>query len=247
MDTFGLCALFLAVAALYASVGHAGASGYLAVMALTAFPAATMRPTALVLNVAVATIASVRFARAGWFRWNALWPFAVTSIPCAYVVGGLHLDAQYVRKGIGCVLVLAAVRLLAAVVRARKEDAAEEPCDVPRIPAAAWGAVIGAAAGLTGTGGGIFLTPLLVLAGWTGPRIAGGVSAVFILVNSLAGIAANPGAVTALPGTTFAYLGAVVAGGFAGAELGSRRLGGRVLRGLLAVVLFTASVKLFLS
>jgi hypothetical protein len=246
MDTVAICGLFFVVAVLYASVGHAGASGYLAVMALVGFSAATMRPTALALNVAVAAIATVRFARSGWFRWQAFWPFAVTSIPFAYAAGRLHVETGVLRKAIGAVLLLAAVRLFVETFRSPKEDAAAEPCNVPRVSAALWGVAIGAAAGLTGTGGGIFLTPLLVLLGWTGPRIAGAVSAAFILVNSLAGIAADPQSMSALPAESAAYLVAVVLGGLLGAELGSRRLGGRALRVLLALVLLTAAAKLML-
>jgi uncharacterized membrane protein YfcA len=233
---------FLIAAALYSSVGHAGASGYLAAMAFLGVPTPLMRPTALVLNLLVACIASVRFARAGLFSWSLFWPFALGSVPFAFVGGAITLQGHWYRTLVGLVLWLAAVRLLLDW-RVRR-DTTHEPA---RLVAVAWGAVIGLLAGLTGTGGGIFLSPLLLFMGWAETRQAGGVSAVFILVNSAAGLAGNPMSVRFLPGQMPLWAGAVVAGGLIGSELGSRRIGTPTFRRLLGLVLVVAGAKLIFS
>ena len=156
-----LAVAFLVVAVLYSSVGHAGASGYLAAMALASVAPATMRPTALVLKLAVGTIALLRFSKAGYFSWSLLWPFALGSVPLAFVGAALTLPGHWYKVLVGVVLLVSAVRLT------------WEPSGPTRIPhpAPSWvailcGAGIGLLSGLTGTGGGIFLSPLLLLTGW---------------------------------------------------------------------------------
>jgi uncharacterized protein len=225
---------------LYASVGHAGASGYLAAMAFVGMPTPMMRPTALVLNLLVASIATVRFARAGFFSWSLLWPFALGSIPLAYIGGGVTLPGHWYRTLVGLVLWAAAVRLWFDL----RLGAPHTP---PRIAAILCGAVIGLLAGLTGTGGGIFLSPLLLFMGWAETRETGGVSAAFILVNSLAGLASNPTSLGHLPTQLPLWAGAAVLGGLAGSELGSRRIGTPMFRRLLGVVLLVAGAKLIFS
>lgn len=244
MDTSLLLPLLILVAAvLYSAVGHAGASAYLAAMALVGIAPAVMKPAALCLNVMVAVIATTQYARAGCFSWRLLLPFALGSIPAAYLGGAITLPGHWYRPLVGAVLLVAAARLF--ITRAPAETMNERP-PRPAIAVLA-GAVIGLLAGLTGTGGGIFLSPLLMLAGWAGPRRAAGASAAFILVNSLAGLAGlagGGGAALALPREFPLWALAAVSGGLVGAHYGSRRLGGPTLRRLLAVVLVVAGVKM---
>lgn len=247
-QAFLLAALFFGTAILYSSVGHAGASGYLAGMALVGLPQAVMKPTALVLNLLVASVVTVRFHRAGLIEWRALAPFVLGSAPLAFVGGGISLPGDVYRVLVGLVLIMAAGRLLQTAIQAATEATASEPRARPRHPliAVAVGGVIGLLAGLTGTGGGIFLTPVLVLSGWVGVRAAAGMSAAFILINSAAGLAGNVASVQSVPAAVPLWGVAVLAGGFIGSELGSRRLGTPVMRGLLALVLLLAGLKLIL-
>ena len=184
-----LLTLIFIAAFLYSSVGHAGASGYLAVMAFLSVPALVMRPTALVLNIVVATIATARFAAAGHFSTRLFWPFAVTSIPFAFIGGSLVVPSRVYSVLVALVLIAAAVRL-----GLEREAGGQMPARAQRLPLLAAlisGALIGLLSGLTGTGGGIFLSPLLLFMGWAETRPSGGVSAAFILVNSIAGLAGN--------------------------------------------------------
>ena len=235
-----LAALFFAAALLYSSVGHAGASAYLAAMALVGVAAATMRPTALVLNLFVASIVIVRFARVGHLPWRSLVPLAAGSIPMAFIGGSIDLPGEVYRPLVAIVLVAGAIRL--ATAAATNED--EEHPGVPILPGVAAGAAIGLLAGLTGTGGGIFLTPLLVLAAWTGTREAAGLSGAFILVNSIAGLAGLVTGGVSLPAALPLWIGSVAAGGFIGSWLGASRFTILNLRRALAIVLVLAAAKL---
>ena len=229
------------VAFLYSSVGHAGASGYIAVMTLCGLTATFIRPTALVLNILVATIGSFQFWRAGYFSWRLFWPFALLSIPAAYLGGFLPVPAAVLKLFIGLVLLFSAARLFF-----RQGD----PPDTapPAAPAAvAVGAALGFLAGLTGTGGGIFLTPLLLFSHWASIRGAAAVSAVFILVNSLAGLSGFVSSGRPIP--NFAWMlavAAVIAGTF-GSYLGSRRFPVRTISIILATVLVLAGCKLIFT
>ncbi len=239
-----LALLFLAAAVLYGSVGHAGASAYLAAMALIGLSPAVMKPTALVLNILVATLVTARFARAGFVRPRALLPLLAGSVPAAFLGGALQLPGELYRPLVGAVLVFAALRFFALAGRGQEEFA-------PRAPwphALLAGIGLGLLAGLTGTGGGIFLTPLMIMAGWAGVRYAAGTSAAFILANSIAGLAGNVGALgtTALPAALPLWLVAVALGGIAGAELGARRLTPPGVRRALGLVLLLAGLKLIL-
>jgi uncharacterized protein len=237
-----LAAAFFAAAVLYASVGHAGASAYLAAMALAGVAPATMRPTALALNILVASIVTLRFHLAGQVRWSAIVPFLVGSVPFAFIGGALTLPPGIYKTLAGLVLLVAAGRLF---ITAGRAAATEEPEPrVPAVPAVASGAAIGFLSGLVGTGGGIFLTPLLLFARWSGARAAAGMSSAFILANSISGLAGNVTSVQGLPSGLPLWLGAVALGGLIGAELGTRRLGTAGLRRALAVVLVVASLKL---
>lgn len=231
---------FFVAAMLYASVGHAGASGYLAVMAFVGFSAPMMRPTALVLNLLVATIALVRFSRAGFFSWKLFWPFALGSIPLAFIGGAITLPGHWYRTLVGIILWASATRLWFDLRRSGKHDP-------PVVASVACGSGIGFLAGITGTGGGIFLSPLLLFMGWAETRETGGVAAAFILVNSLAGLAGNPASLGHLPTQLQIWAVAAVLGGLIGAELGSRRIDTGAFRKLLGVVLVIAGAKLIFS
>ena len=247
MTPLTLCILALLIfvgALLYSSVGHAGASGYLAAMALVGVSAVVMKPTALTLNILVASIATVKFHRAGYFSFRLLLPFALTSIPFAFLGGYLTLPGHWYKTLVGVILLFAAYKLF------RNASKATEHADVRPIPLWAGllcGAVIGMLAGLTGTGGGIFLSPLLLLMGWAETRQTAGVSAAFILVNSIAGLLGNVSSIGSLPGFIFVLAPAAILGGFIGAEFGSKRLASANVRRLLALVLIVAGCKLMLT
>lgn len=230
-------AIFL-VALLYSSVGHAGASGYIAVMTLFGLGIEAIRPSALALNILVAAIGCISWWRAGHFSWSLFWPFAVLSVPAAFAGGWLHVPADYLKILIGLVLWFSAWRLLR-----RKEDPAEM-VRPSRPTAVAAGAGIGFLSGLTGTGGGIFLTPLMLFCRWAKAKEAAAVSSLFILLNSASGLAGYLESGRGLPG--FAWPLAVVAavGGIIGSHLGSRHLPVRGITLLLAVVLSIAGAKL---
>ncbi|HEY7872506.1 MAG TPA: sulfite exporter TauE/SafE family protein [Rudaea sp.] len=230
---------FALIALLYSSVGHAGASGYIAVMALAEIAPAQMKPVALVMNTAVAAIGTYNFWRGGWFRWRLFWPFAITSIPLALVGGAITLPDIYYKPLVGAVLIYSGVRLLFAP-RGRETN-----LNPPAIPVAVGtGAGLGFLSGLTGVGGGIFLSPVVVLAGWGNVREASGVAAPFILVNSIAGLIGRGLVDTSIPGPTWPWLVAVLFGGVIGSWLGSRRLPMPSIRRLLAIVLFLAGAKM---
>lgn len=231
--------LFLG-ASLYTSVGHAGASAYIAIMALFGVPAQVMRPTALALNVLVSGFTSTRFIRAGLFRWRTLWPFAVSAIPMAWIGGGIELPGHYYRPLVGIVLFLAAAKLLLPSKSA--ED--EEWHDPPAWAALLCGAVIGLLSGLTGTGGGIFLSPILLFFRWSAVRTASGVASAFILANSVAGLAGNWASVGQLPAMLPLYAGAVLAGALVGTTLGIRLLPTQALLKALGLVLIIAGMKM---
>ena len=235
-----LAALFFAAALLYSSVGHAGASAYLAAMALVGVVPATMRPIALVLNLFVASIVIVRFTRAEHLPWRNLVPLAVGSVPMAFIGGSIDLPGEIYRPLVALVLVGGAIRL--ATAETALDD--EERPGVPILAGIASGATIGLLAGLTGTGGGIFLTPLLVLAAWTGTRDAAGLSGAFILVNSIAGLAGLVSGGVSLPGALPLWIGSVAAGGLIGSWLGAARFSILSLRRALALVLVLAAGKL---
>jgi uncharacterized membrane protein YfcA len=238
MDAAHLVLLFIAVgviAFLYSSVGHAGASGYIAVMTLWGLAPTVIRPTALVLNILVAFIGAFQFWRAGHFNWKLFWPFALLSIP------DLQPSASVLRILIGLVLLFSAVRLIF-----RRADPAE--IVTPSQPTAiSVGAGLGFLSGLTGTGGGIFLTPLLLFCRWAHIRQAAAVSALFILVNSIAGLVGYFTKVHSIPSLGFILAAAAIIGGTAGSHLGSRHFAVRVISLFLAAVLLIAGTKLILT
>ncbi|HEX8639381.1 MAG TPA: sulfite exporter TauE/SafE family protein [Pyrinomonadaceae bacterium] len=235
-----IAAIFV-VAVLYSSVGHGGASGYLAVMAFLAVSPAVTRPTALVLNLFVASISFVQFYRANHFDWKIFLPFAAASVPLAFIGGMIHLPTTVYKIILGVTLMLAAIRL------AIKLNSAIEPRP-PKI----WiclliGAILGLISGLVGVGGGIFLTPILLLMNWTETKKAAGVSALFILVNSISGLLGNYAQVAQLPSTVLFWVTAAVLGGIIGSTLGSKKFNSMTLRRVLAFGLLIAGVKLILA
>ncbi len=237
-----LAAGMLVAAFGYAAVGHGGASAYIAAMALAGIVPSEMRPMALVLNILVSSIATWKFYRAGHFRWWLLWPFASVSIPLAYVGGAITLPGHAYKVLVGIVLLYAAWQLWRSARAGDEMRALREP---PLAWAMLIGAVMGLLSGLTGVGGGIFLSPVLLMLGWAGTKQASAVAAPFILVNSLAGLAAIFVAKTAsLPQYMWVLAAAVVTGGWLGAEYGSRRFANPVVRRVLAVVLALAGAKM---
>ncbi|MGH9945579.1 MAG: sulfite exporter TauE/SafE family protein [Pyrinomonadaceae bacterium] len=228
------------VAILYSSVGHGGASGYLAVMAFFVVAPEITRPTALVLNLFVASIGTVQFYRAGYFSWRIFLPFAAASIPSAYVGGLIHLPTDIYKIVLGVVLMLAAARL---AIKLKNDDQVNDP---PIAACLLIGAVVGLLSGLVGVGGGIFLTPILLLMRWAETRVAAGVSVLFILVNSAAGLFGqySRGALDGLPAEIWLWIGAAVVGGLIGSTLGSKKFDSITMRRVLAAVLLFASVKL---
>jgi uncharacterized membrane protein YfcA len=237
------CGMLLA-SFVYASVGHGGASAYLAAMALAGLAPAEMRPIALALNILVSSLATWKFWRAGHFRWRVFWPFAAVSIPFAYLGGALTLPGNFYKILVGLVLLYAAWQLW----RSGRSGDEMRPLREPPIPLAiAIGAGLGLLSGLTGVGGGIFLSPLLLMMGWAGTKQTSATSAPFILVNSIAGLAAGLIAGKAsLPAMTWILGVVVLIGGWLGAEYGSRRFANPVVRRFLAVVLAVAGGKMVL-
>ncbi len=242
-DNLILTFLVFLAAMLYSSVGHAGASGYLAAMALFSLAPTIMKPAALVLNILVALIASLRFYRADCFVWKKFWPFALTSIPCAFIGGLLTLPSLVYKQLLGAVLLFAAYRLFRYTQNAITANFKEISVPI----ALALGAAIGLLSGLTGVGGGIFLSPLLLFLSWADTRQTAGVSAVFILVNSIAGLAGQFVSVQKLPIEIFYWGIAAISGGLIGSEFGSRRLASLTLRKILALVLVITGLKLIFT
>ena len=236
-----LAALMFVAAALYTSVGHGGASAYLALMALFSVSSEVMRPVALALNLVAASIGSVRFINAGMFSWRLTWPFLVGSIPFAYLGGTIDLPDEIYRPLTGLILLAAAARFVVP----SQSSGAEKLWRVPPIATAlGLGAGIGLLSGLTGTGGGIFLSPLLLLLRWSDTRTSAGVAALFIFCNSAAGLLANSTSGLRLPSELPIFFVAIVAGAALGTAVGIHRFSPGMFRAVLALVLTGAGLKL---
>lgn len=238
IDTIMLLALAIgAAAALYSSVGHGGASAYIALMALAGLAPEEVRPAALVLNITVAGLGAVRYLRAGRFDWNVFWPFAVAAIPAAFLTGRIDVPEHVYRPLLATALAAAALRYLFwPQIDAIKP--AQAPRKVVALPA---GAALGALAGLTGIGGGVYLSPLLVFAGWADPQRATGIAACFIVVNSLAGLAGRASSLAALPAYLPWLVLAAVAGALIGTSVSLKRLSKSGVLRVLGVVLGVAA------
>lgn len=235
------------VALLYASVGHAGATGYIAAMSLLGLPPDVIRPTALVLNVVVAAIGTAQFVRAGHFRHSLFLPLAAGSVPCAILGGMAKLPTDVFEALLGGVLLVSATRIV--IECRRRGDAEPEPAAKPgvlggRLPLVLLGGSIGMVSGLTGVGGGVFLTPVLLALRAAPVKQVAAVTAPFILLNSLAGLTGGLAAGGALPRVHASLVASAVVGGAIGAQLGAFQLPVRVLRLLIAMVLAVAGGKL---
>jgi len=230
-------------AALYSTVGHGGASAYLAIMALFAVAPETMRPTALALNLVVAGFGSIRYWHAGQINFRLLAAFALTAAPAAFLGGSISIAPEFYRPLVGLLLWASAARMFWQPSRLAQREP-HPPSLAIALPA---GAGLGLLAGLTGTGGGIFLSPLIILFGWEDARRTSGVAAGFIFINSLAGLAGNLASVRSLPGDLPILIAAVAAGALVGTWLGAGRLPKpRLLQGL-GLVLVIAGAKLIFT
>jgi uncharacterized protein len=229
------------IAFLYSSVGHAGASGYIAVMSLFGIAPTVIKPTALILNIFVACIAAWQFWRMGFLSWRLFWSLAALSIPMSFVGGYLNLPTPIFKVILGITLLLSAIRFLIKPTQ-------DTVITAPILPMTlSVGGVIGLLSGLTGTGGGIFLTPLLLWLRWASVKTAAAVSAMFILVNSISGLLGNFSATRYVPPFAAILLVAALGGGSIGSYLGSHKLSHHAIQRLLSVVLIIAGLKLMLT
>jgi uncharacterized membrane protein YfcA len=230
------------IAFLYASVGHGGASGYLALMAIFSFAPETMKPTALLLNIFVAGIAFYHYYKAGHFNLRLFIPFAISSIPLAFIGGTIEVDASLYKKILAVLLIFAILKMLTLF---GKESAAIKK--VKTWQGLLVGGIIGFFSGLIGIGGGIILTPVILLLHWGKMKEAAAVSALFIWANSASGLIGQLTGGFSLSAESFILVGIAIVGGFFGSYFGSRRINNQLLRYILAFVLTIASVKLFFT
>jgi uncharacterized membrane protein YfcA len=242
-----LAALLFAVAVLYSSVGHAGASGYIASMTLLGFAPDQVRPTALALNLLVGGIGLFRWWHGGHVRWRNVLPFVLASAPAAFLSAQIRLPKESWSLLLGIVLLVAAIGVFRHASRAEAEDAATQGRKVPWPAGLVVGAAIGVLSGLTGTGGAIFLTPLLLFAHWMPTREASGTSVAFVWINSLTGLAGLLHSGQSLPTMLPLWLGVVALGALLGTQLGLQWLPVRGLRRALGVVLLIAAAKLLFA
>lgn len=236
-----LALCLMAGAVLFTSVGHGGASAYIALMALFGLNAAVIRPTALVLNILVTSFSSVRYLKAGLFDWRTLWPVLLGAIPFAFLGGSLTLPGHFYKPLVGFVLLFSGLRLLMPDMIRKLPDGRLIPIYLG-IPL---GALIGFLAGLTGTGGGIFLSPVLIFSGWADVRKASGITTVFILCNSIAGLAGNLSSLLAVGHQTFLFAAAVLVGAVIGTQFGITSFAKATILKALGLVLLIAAAKLF--
>ncbi len=240
-----ICLAFLAVAFLYASVGHGGASGYLAVLSLFSLAPKEMSSTALILNLVVAGIAFIMYYRAGQFSMRLTFPFMIGSIPLAFVGGAMTVETSVYSILLGIALIAAAIRLILRVelFSLREENYTFPPLAIA-LPA---GAAIGLISGLVGVGGGIFLSPLILLMRWADPKRTSATSALFIILNSAAGIIGRILNGNFATGSLFPFLLAAAVGGLLGSYWGSRKSSNIALRRILGVALLIATMKLLIT
>jgi len=240
MELIFLVALFV-VAFLYSSVGHGGASGYLALMALFGIEIALMKPSALTLNLFVSSIAFISYYRGGHFRLNILLPFAITSIPMAFLGATLDISPELYKKILGVCLLIAALRI---VIRPKESSVSRRNLSIP--VALLTGAVVGFFSGMIGIGGGIILSPLLLITNWANMKETAAISAAFIFLNSLSGLIGHIMAGMEVSPKIGLWITIAVAGGLAGSYTGSFRFSSNHLKHLVTAVLIIASIKLYI-
>lgn len=226
------------MAFLYASVGHGGASGYLAVMALFAIAPPLMKQTALLLNLGVSLMSFLAFYRQGYFRWTLFWPFALGSIPAAFLGARIPLTDSTYKQILGACLFLAVIRMVISLKEATQRS-------LPAVLGIFSGAAIGLLSGMIGIGGGIILSPLLLLFRWASLKEAAAVSALFILVNSVSGLAGLKTWIPLDQSQLLYWLFASLVGGFLGARWGAGIASNAKVKWILALVLVIASLKLW--
>ncbi len=234
--------LLLLVAFLYASVGHGGASGYIAVLTLFSIPVQVYKPVVLAMNIIIAGIAFIQFYRAGYFKWKLAWPFLITSIPCAYAGSQFKTKDEVYNLLLGIALIFPIIRLLSNSPKEKKEM---KPVHFPA--AVIWGAVIGLVSGFLNIGGGIFLSPVIILLAYGHAKDAAAVSSLFIVCNSIAGLAAVQFTNEIFTTASYTWVAAAVAGGLLGAYFGSHKFALPTVRYILSGVLCIAAVKLILT
>ena len=228
----------MVIAALYSTVGHGGASGYIAVLAIAGYHSGNFRQDVLILNILVSAIAFIQFYRNGYFQCWLFLPLIIGSVPMAYLGGRMHIDVHLYSKILGALLLIPAILFLFNF----KNKEAIKP--MPWYLGVVIGMVLGFVSGLTGIGGGVFLSPILILAAWAGQKQTAAISAPFILVNSIAGLMGTLGSGHQFDSNVIGFAITVVVGGFIGSGLGARRFNNLVLKRMLAVVLFIACYKL---
>jgi uncharacterized protein len=240
----GLCAAMIAGAVLFSSVGHGGASLYIALLTFAQLAPSEIRPIALGLNIVVAGIGATRFLRAGYFDVRLFWPLAVGGVPAAFLTSQIHVSREVFEPLLAMALGLAALRYLVLP----SPDAASPPLRVSLPVLGISGALLGSLAGLTGIGGGVYLSPLLIFMRWADPKRAAGIAACFILANSLAGLtgtALKPGGLAPLFTIEFCVLAITVAlGGWLGSGLGARKWNPQMILRALGLVLSIAALGL---
>jgi len=234
------------VAFLYASVGHGGASGYLALMIIFSFPENEMKSIALILNIAVSSISFISYLREKYFDFKIFMSVAAFAIPAAFFGGMIETDDKIFKYILGIFLLFAVVRLLGYFKTDKNEaDAIKKP---NLFLAGGIGVVIGFLSGLLGIGGGILLTPILLLLRWTTVKVAAGISALFILVNSVSGLAGQINADKLIVADNLGLMIVIVLiGALAGGYLGSKKFNVQILKNILAIVLLIATYKLFFN
>ena len=229
------------VAFVYAGVGHGGASGYLALMALFMFPPDVMKPTALLLNIFVAGVSFWVFKKRGYFKWKLFYPFALASIPAAFFGGYIEVEVDLYKKILAVLLIFSVLRVLGFLGKEK-----EETRNIKLWQGLLAGSIIGFFSGLIGIGGGIILSPVVLLMGWGKMKETAAVSSLFIFVNSLSGMSGYLLKGSSINPQTFVLVGIALVGGVAGAYVGSGKMNTIQLRYMLSLVLMIASVKLFL-
>ena len=228
----------LCIAFLYSSVGHAGASGYIAILALSAVPIGEIRPITLTLNIVVAILGGWNFYRAGHCSIQLIWPLVIASVPFAFLGGYLKLPNGILHLLLGTVLCGSAVRFL---FRPKEETVLNPPT---RPTLLVTGSVLGLLSGLTGTGGGIFLTPWMLWRKWAPTKTVAAVSVIFILVNSISGLVGYVSSARSLPKVGWILFCVAIVGGWIGSRWGSRHYSPLWIQRLLALVLLIAGAKL---